>query len=154
MYESWLKTLISDGYAFNWCILKLVGVNCILIRGVCWSGVVPIVLQSIAILLKTCNTYCNTLTFCNTYCNTFKVLQYLLQYFWNFAILIAILSKFCNTYCNTSLFCNTFCNTSIFWNTICNTFIFCNTSICSDTHYVTMILRSTYSNILIRSNTC
>ena len=42
------------------------------------AGVVPIVLQSIAILLKFCNTYCNTLRFYNKYCNTFKVLQYLL----------------------------------------------------------------------------
>ena len=92
------------------------------------------------------------------------MLQLVLQYFWNFeiliAIFIAIFSKFCNTYCNT------FCNTFIFWNnfcnafcnTFCNTFTFCNnfwnTFICSDTHYVTLILRSTCSNILIRSNTC
>ena len=37
------------------------------------SGVVPIVLQSIAIFLKFCNTYCNTLIFFNTLqycCNT------------------------------------------------------------------------------------
>ena len=46
-----------------------------------WAGVVPIVLQSIAILLK----------FCNIFCNTFEILQYLLQYFRNFAIIIAIL---------------------------------------------------------------
>ena len=50
-----------------------------------------------------------------------------MQYF-RITILIAILSFFCNT--------------------------FCNTSICNHTHYVTMILRSTYFNILIRSNTC
>ena len=80
------------------------------------AGVIPILLQSIAILLKFCNTYCNALKFCNTYYNTFKVLQYLLQYFWNFAILITILWKYCNKYCNTLTFCITkvlqyYCNT-------------------------------------------
>ena len=35
------------------------------------ARVIPIVLQSIAILLK----------FCNTYCNTLKELQFLLQHF-------------------------------------------------------------------------
>ena len=64
------------------------------------------------------------------FCNTFEILQYLLQYFESIAILIAIF-----------IFCNTFCNTFMFGNN------FCNISICSDTHYVTLILRSTYSNI-------
>ena len=44
------------------------------------ARVVPIVLQSIAILLKLFNIYCNTSKFCNKYCNTFDILQYLLQY--------------------------------------------------------------------------
>ena len=45
------------------------------------TGVVPIVLQSITILLKFFNTYCNTLRFCNNFYNTFEILQYLLQDF-------------------------------------------------------------------------
>jgi len=40
-----------------------------------YTGVVQIVLQSIAILLEFCNTYRNTLRFCNKYCKNFKVLQ-------------------------------------------------------------------------------
>ena len=35
------------------------------------------------------------------YCNTFEILQYLLQNFRSFAILIAKLLKFCNRYCKT-----------------------------------------------------
>ena len=39
------------------------------------------------------------------YYNTFEILQYFLQYvfqfFWNFSILFIIFSKFCNTYFNT-----------------------------------------------------
>ena len=31
---------------------------------------VPIVLQNIIILLKFCNTFCNTFIFCNNFCNT------------------------------------------------------------------------------------
>ena len=97
------------------------------------------------------------------YCNTFEILHCLLQKFWNFAILIAILSKFCNNFeilqyllqyfrdfeilfailCKLS---NTYCNAFIFCNTGCNTVIF------YDIHYDTLILRSTYSIILLRSN--
>ena len=50
------STLSSAG---EWMIGTLCGAG---------AGVVPIVLQSIAILLEFCNTYCYILRFCNKYC--------------------------------------------------------------------------------------
>ena len=102
----------------------------------------PIVLQTIAMLLR----------FCNTYYNTFEILQYLLQFCWDFAMLIAILLRFCNTWCNTLRYFNTCCNPLRFCNTCCNTFIFCDIHYITLIHYVTLTLCSIYSNILIRSN--
>ena len=101
---------------------------------------VPIVFKSIAILLNFYNTYCNTfeilqyLLFLQCLLQNIQNFQYLLQYVRNFAIIL------------------TFYNTTR--NTLKMLDYFCNTVICSDTHYVALILRSTYSNILIRSNTC
>ena len=99
------------------------------------SGVVSIVLQSILVLR-------------------------------DFVISIAMIFRFCNTYCDTLLFCNTCCTTLIFYHTCCNNLrfcdpccntlrfckFFCNTLTFSGTRCVMLILRSTCSNMSIRSN--
>ena len=70
---------------------------------------------------------------CNTYCNTFEIFKYLLQYFWDFAILVAILWDVAIL-------------VAILWNFVILV------AIIFGTHYATLILHITNSNILIRSN--